>query len=59
MGSGLTAVTTTYSDWRAVSGLSLPHAFVIEQGGHKFADAKVKSWKINTGLTAEELNKKP
>ncbi len=59
MGSGPATVTNTYADWREVSGLKLPHAFMIEQGGQKFADAKVTSWKVNTGLTVEELSKKP
>ena len=41
------------------SGIRLPYKFVIEQGGRKFAEATVSEWKLNGGLTAEELSKKP
>ncbi|HYI96366.1 MAG TPA: pitrilysin family protein [Bryobacteraceae bacterium] len=56
---GPTAVVSTPSDYREVSGIRLPHKVVIEQGGQKFAEATVSEWKLNSGLTAEELSKKP
>ena len=37
-------VVLSLSDWRDVSGIRLPHKFVIEQGGQKFADATVTGW---------------
>jgi zinc protease len=56
---GPTAVVSTLSDWREVNGIRLPFKAVIEQGGKTFAEATVSDWKLNTGLTAEELSKKP
>ena len=56
---GPTAVVSTLSDYREVNGIRLPHKVVIEQGGQKFAEATVSEWKLNSGLTAEELSKKP
>ena len=32
---------------------------VIEQGGQKFAEVSVNSWKLNSGLKPEDLSKKP
>jgi zinc protease len=56
---GPTSVTSNFSDWRDVGGIRLPYKVVIEQGGKKFAEATVSEWKINSGLTTEELSKKP
>jgi hypothetical protein len=56
---GPVAVTSNLSDWREVNGIRLPHKLIIEQGGQKFAEATVSEWKLNSGLTAEELSKKP
>jgi len=56
---GPVEVMSDLSDWREVNGIRLPHKFVIEQGGKKFAEATVSEWKLNGGLTPEELSKKP
>jgi zinc protease len=56
---GPTAVVSSLSDWREVNGIRLPHKVVIEQGGQKFAEATISEWKLNSGLTVEELSKKP
>ena len=56
---GPTNVTMQLSDWRDVAGVRLPHKLVIEQGGQKFADGTVSEWKLNSGLTTQELSKKP
>lgn len=52
-------VEEIFSDWREVSGVKTPFHVVIRQGGNDFADLKVTDMKINTGLTVEELSKKP
>jgi zinc protease len=56
---GPASVESSVSDWREVSGVRLPYKFVVERGGQKFAEATVSEWKLNGGLTAEELSKKP
>ena len=57
--SGPVAVSSTYSDWKDVGGVKLPHAYVVYRGSEKFAEAKATSWKENTGLKLEELSAKP
>ena len=52
-------VIETFSDWREVDGLQLPFKIVIEQAGQKVADVAVGSWKLNSGLKAEDLSKRP
>ena len=56
---GPTTVVSSFSDWRAVNEIRLPYKVVIEQGGQKFAEATVSEWKLNGGLTEQELSKKP
>jgi hypothetical protein len=52
-------VVAIYGDWRDVGGLKVPHKVIIEQGGQKFAEGVVSDVKFNSGLTAEEVGKKP
>lgn len=52
-------VEQTYSDWREVNGIRLPFAWTIMQGGKKFASVTVADYKVNSGLTKEEISKKP
>jgi zinc protease len=52
-------VEQTYSDWREVNGIRLPFAWSIVQGGKKFASVTVAEYKVNSGLTQEEISKKP
>ena len=59
MGGPPQTVVETYSDWRDVNGIRLPFQVIIEQGGKKFAEVTVTDWKINTGLKAEDLSKRP
>ncbi len=56
---GGTAVEEIFSDWRDVDGLHLPFQWSMMQGGKKFAGVTVQDYKINSGLTAETLGKKP
>ncbi|MGA3185959.1 MAG: pitrilysin family protein [Bryobacteraceae bacterium] len=56
---GPTDVKKTYSDWREVDGIKLPFKAAIEQGGKKMADVTISEIKLNTGLNADELSKKP
>jgi zinc protease len=58
MGGAPSEVKETFSDWRAMDGIKLPFKVLIEQNGTK-ADVTVSEIKVNTGLTAEELSKKP
>ena len=59
MGGPPSEVTETFSDWRDVEGIKLPFKVVIEQNGKKTGEAAVSEIKLNSGLTPEELNKKP
>lgn len=57
--AGPTKVEETDSDWRDVNGLKVPFKIAILQDGKKFADAVIQDYKINSGLTPEQLSKKP
>lgn len=57
--SGPQQVTGILSDWRDVNGMKAPFRVTIEQGGSKFGEAVVTDAKVNTGLKAEEVGKKP
>jgi zinc protease len=52
-------VKQTFSDWREVGGIKLPYKAIFEQNGKKAAERSVSEIKLNTGLTADELSKKP
>jgi zinc protease len=56
---GALEVRGTYSDWREVDGIKLPFKAAIERDGKKLADVSVTELKLNTGLDAGELSKKP
>jgi hypothetical protein len=59
MGGGPAQVVTTYSDWRDTSGVKMPYKVLIEQNGQKFAEGTISEVKLNSGVTVEELSKKP
>ncbi len=59
MGGPPALVVETFTDWRDVNGIKLPFHYVIEQGGKKFAEADVQEYKLNPGIHAEDLSKKP
>jgi hypothetical protein len=52
-------VKETYSDWLEVDGIKLPFKAVMEQNGKKSGEASISEIKLNTGISAEELSKKP
>lgn len=56
---GGTAVEEIFSDWRDTDGLHLPYQWTVMQGGKKFAALTVQEYKVNSGLTAEALGKRP
>ncbi len=47
------------SDYREVDGIRIPFKVTILQGGQPFGQGVVEQVKLNSGLTAEELSKKP
>lgn len=51
-------VELTFSDWRDVDGLKFAFASTMSQGNQK-ANARVLEYRVNTGLQAAELAKKP
>ena len=59
MGGPPSEVKETYSDWREVSGIKLPFKALIEQNGKKSGEAAISEIKLNTGIKADELSKKP
>jgi predicted Zn-dependent peptidase len=52
-------VTETYADWQDTNGVKLPRKITITQNGKHFADIKVTGVEIDSGLTTEQLSKKP
>jgi hypothetical protein len=47
------------SDWREVSGITLPFKAIQQENGTKVLEVIVTGYKINTGLSAAELSKRP
>lgn len=58
-GNGNGAVEEVYADWQEVSGIRLPRKITLNQAGKHFADVTVVSTALNSGLTAEQISKKP
>ena len=52
-------IDETYDSFTEVNGIKVPKHMTIMQNGHKYADVVVDSVKLNTGLKAEDLSKKP
>lgn len=48
-----------YFDYREVSGIQFPFRIEITQNGFPLAKLSINEVKINTGLDAGELGKKP
>ena len=47
------------SDYRRVNGVPMPHRVLVKQAGVEYADFTMKQLQFNTGLTAEEISKRP
>lgn len=52
-------VEETFADWQDAGGIKLPRKITILQVGKHFADVVVSSAAVNTGLTVEQISKKP
>ena len=48
-----------FSDWREVAGIKLPFKAIQLENGMKMLEVTVSEYKINSGLTAAELSKRP
>lgn len=59
MGGAPSEVKETFSDWRDVDGIKLPFKTLMEQNGKKAGEATISDIKLNTGLKADELSRKP
>ena len=59
MAGAANEVVETYSAWKSVNEVMLPHEYTIDQAGKRFAEGKYTSYRINAGLKAEDLSKKP
>ena len=59
MGWGAGATDEVFSDWQAASGVRLPRKVSIQRGGKHFADAVITELRVNTGLTPDQMSKKP
>ena len=52
-------VEQTFSDYRGVNGIQVPFRMDVSQAGVPFGQMTVNEWKLNTGLKAEDLGKRP
>jgi hypothetical protein len=52
-------VKQTFSDWREVDGIKLPFKVLMEQNEQKVGEVAISEIKLNTGITPEELSRKP
>jgi len=52
-------INEVYDSFTDVSGVKVPNRLTILQNGHKYADVIVATTKLNSGLKAEDLGKKP
>lgn len=56
---GPSEIVETWSAWKEVDGLRLPHKISLEQAGRKAGEITILEWKLNTGLKAEEMSRTP
>lgn len=48
-----------FSDWRDVGGIKMPYKAVQQENGAKMLEVTVWEYRVNSGITAEELSKRP
>jgi zinc protease len=49
----------TFADFAEAGGVQAPKKITINRGGAKFAEINISGYKVNSGIKAEELSKKP
>ncbi len=59
MAGAAVEVVETYSAWKSVNEVMLPFEYLIDQANKRFAEGKITSYKVNSGLKLETLAKKP
>jgi len=52
-------VEATFEDFVEAGGVKAPKKVTINRGGAKFAEINITEYKLNSGIKAEELSKKP
>jgi zinc protease len=52
-------VEETFADFEEVDGVQVPKKITINRGGAKFAEVNITGYKLNSGIKAEVLSKKP
>jgi hypothetical protein len=56
---GPTRAQDTFSDWRDAGGLKMPYKIATEVKGAVQRETVLVEYKFNTGLTVEDLSRKP
>ncbi|MBK7927938.1 MAG: insulinase family protein [Bryobacterales bacterium] len=56
---GLVRVEERLSDYKVSDGVLMPHRIAVIQNGQQFAEFVMTSIRFNTGLTEEEISRKP
>jgi zinc protease len=56
-GSGTT--DESFSDWQATAGVKLPRRISVNRDSKHFADAEITDIRLNTGLTVDQISRKP
>jgi hypothetical protein len=52
-------VEEAYSDWKQFDGIGWPGRIVVKRNGRRTEDLRVLEAKFNSGLTAEQLERRP
>lgn len=52
-------VEEQFSGFRDVSGVLMPHRITVKQNGREFAEFTLQQMRFNTGLTEEEIGRRP
>ena len=56
---GMQTMVETYSDYHDVNGIRIPFKVSSTQGGRKYGEGVTSQVKLNQGLKAEEMRKRP